>query len=141
MGRFYETTFGVYFDDLDLFGILHNARYLLLFERAIGEFWGHLGLGGLGEAASSPDWHHLVRANSIEYLSPVEGVGEVRVRLSVEKLGRTSLVFALRVMPMDEDRDHAVGTRVLVSVDRENRRPTPWTDGFRERLAPYLAAD
>jgi acyl-CoA thioester hydrolase len=31
--RFHEAIHGVYFDDLDAFQILHNARYLLLFER------------------------------------------------------------------------------------------------------------
>ena len=40
--RFYETIHGVYFDDLDGFQILHNARYLLLFERTIGAFWQRL---------------------------------------------------------------------------------------------------
>jgi acyl-CoA thioester hydrolase len=33
--RFHERVHGVYFDDLDAFQILHNARYLLLFEHAI----------------------------------------------------------------------------------------------------------
>ncbi len=37
--RFHEQVHGVYFDDLDAFQILHNARYLLLFERTIGSFW------------------------------------------------------------------------------------------------------
>ena len=39
MPRFHEQVMGVYFDDLDAFRILHNARYLLLFERTIGSFW------------------------------------------------------------------------------------------------------
>ena len=29
----------IYFDDLDVFGVLHNARYPLLIERTIGAFW------------------------------------------------------------------------------------------------------
>ena len=37
--RFYEAIHGVYFDDLDALQILHNSRYLLLFERTIGSFW------------------------------------------------------------------------------------------------------
>ncbi|MBT3219590.1 MAG: acyl-CoA thioesterase, partial [Proteobacteria bacterium] len=66
-GRFHEEVMGVYFDDLDAFHILHNARYILLFERTLGSFWQLLGLGGLREEGL-PDRFHFVRANHIEYL-------------------------------------------------------------------------
>ena len=33
--RFHESIHGVYFDDLDALQILHNSRYLVLFERTI----------------------------------------------------------------------------------------------------------
>ena len=135
--RFYEQVHGVYFDDLDAFQILHNARYLLYFERTVGGFWRHLGWGGLLDAQSNPDQFHLVRANQVEYLRPVVGVGEVRVRVWVEKLGRTSLTFAFCLLPLDEDRPYATGTRVVVRVDPTTRKPTEWTASFREKLAPY----
>ncbi|WP_373047815.1 acyl-CoA thioesterase [Vulgatibacter sp.] len=136
--RFYETTHGVYFDDLDAFQILHNARYVLLIERTIGSFWKQLGQrGGLLDFAANPDMSHLVRANHIQYDRPVTGVGEVRVRIWVEKLGSTSLTFGFRVLPLDEDVDYATGSRVLVRIDPETRKPVPWTDALREKLAPY----
>ena len=138
MARFFESIHGVFFDDLDPFEILHNARYLLLFERTIGRFWAHLGWGGVLDAQHNPDQFHLVRANHVEYLRPVRGVGEVRVRLTVAKLGRTSLVFRFRVMPLDQDLDYATGTRAVVRVDPDTMRSTPWTDAFRARLAPYI---
>jgi len=138
MARFFESIHGVFFDDLDPFEILHNARYLLLFERTIGQFWAHLGWGGVLDAQHNPDQFHLVRANHVDYLSAVRGVGQVRVRLTVAKLGRTSLVFRFRLLPLDEDRDHAVAARVVVRVDPDTLEPTPWTDAFREHLAPYV---
>jgi len=138
MARFFESIHGVFFDDLDPFEILHNARYLLLFERTIGQFWAHLGWGGVLDAQHNPDQFHLVRANHVDYLSAVRGVGQVRVRLTVAKLGRTSLVFRFRLLPLDEDRDHAVASRVVVRVDPDTLQPTPWTDAFREHLAPYV---
>ncbi len=138
--RFFEAIHGVYFDDLDAYQILHNSRYVLMFERTIGEFWERLGfLRNLGPSASPDQWH-VVRENHLEYLRPVEGVGRVRVRIWIEKLGRTSLVFGFLALPLDEDVPFARGTRVLVRVDRETRRPVPWTDDFRERLRPYLDA-
>ena len=95
--RFHEAIHGVYFDDLDALQILHNSRYLLLFERTIGSFWNRMGWSGSLDDASHPDRFQLVRMNHIEYLRPVTGMGEVRVRIWVEKLGRTSLVIAHRL--------------------------------------------
>jgi acyl-CoA thioester hydrolase len=137
MGRFHEQIMGVYFDDLDAFYILHNARYLVLFERTLGAFWEHVGMGSF-EPESAGDHCHLVRANTIEYLAPVKGTGRVRVRVWVEKLGRTSLTFGFRVMPMDQDLDHAIGTRTIVRVDPKTQRPLSWTDAFRAHLGPWV---
>ena len=135
--RFHETLHGVYFDDLDAFHILHNARYLLLFEHAIGSFWRRLGWAGVLDFNTNPDQYHLVRANHLEYKRPVVSTGEVRVRVWVDRLGRSSLTFGLRVMPLDEDVDFATGERVVVRVDAETKRPLPWTDSFREQLLPF----
>ena len=137
--RFHECVHGVYFDDLDAFQILHNARYLVLFEHAIGSFWRHLGWGGALDFNSNPDQFHLVRMNHVEYLRPISGTGEVRIRVWVAKLGTTSLTFGLRVMPMDEDVEHATGQRVIVRVHPDTRAPTPWSDEFRESVAAYRA--
>lgn len=136
--RFHEVVHGIYFDDLDAFKILHNARYVLLFERTIGAFWELLGAAGPLGAMAEPDQYHLVRSNHIEYLRPVTGqMGKVRVRVWIERLGTTSLTFGLRLLPMDEDVDCARGSRVVVKVDPESKRPTPWTDELRARLEPY----
>ncbi len=137
--RFHERAHGVYFDDLDAFQILHNARYLVLFEHAVGSFWRLLGWGGDLDFDGNPDQYHLVRANHIEYHRPVRGTGQVRVRVWVHHLGRTSLTFGLRVMPMDQDIDHATGQRVIVRVDPLTQRPAPWTDTFREQIGPFCA--
>lgn len=139
MSRFHEQILGVYFDDLDAFYILHNARYLLLFERTLGSFWESVGVGGF-EPQSAGDHCHLVRSNTIEYLRPVRGTGRVRVRVWVHKLGTTSLTFGFRVMPMDEDVDNATGTRTIVRVDPSTQRAIPWTDAFREHLAPWVTS-
>lgn len=135
--RFHEQVHPVYFDDLDAFQILHNSRYVLLFERTVGSFWRHLGWSG-NYSQDASDRFHLVRANSLEYLRPVEGVGDVRVRIHVEKVGTTSLIFGFRMLPMDQDVEYATGTRTIVRVDPQTRRPVPWSDGFKKTLAPYL---
>lgn len=137
MARFHEQVMGVFFDDLDAFQILHNARYILLFERTLGSFWLEVGLGTF-DTAGATDHLHLVAHNSVDYLSPVRGVGRVRVRVYVDSIGRSSLVFRFSVMPMDEDREHARGKRVIVRFDPETQRSTPWSDDFRRRIAPWV---
>ncbi|MBL9038415.1 MAG: acyl-CoA thioesterase [Archangium sp.] len=136
--RYHEAVHGVYFDDLDALGILHNARYVLLVERTIGSFWQRVNGGGSAAPSKRPDWFQLVRTNSIEYLKPVEGTGEVRVRVWLEKLGTTSLTFGFCVMPMDLDVDHAVGTRVMVCVDPQSRKPAPWSEAFRQQVDGFV---
>jgi acyl-CoA thioesterase FadM len=44
----------------------------------------------------------------------------------------------MRVLPLDQDDDHARGTRTLVRVDPATWRPVPWSDEFRAALAPYV---
>lgn len=137
--RFHEQVMGVYFDDLDAFQVLHNARYLLLFERTIGSFWKMLGWGSLLLPADNPDQYHVVRANHILYDRPVRGVGEVRVRIWVEKLGRTSLTFGMRLLPIDDDQAYCTGTRTIVRVDPDSFQPVPWTAELRRQLAGFVA--
>jgi len=139
MKRFHEQVMGVYFDDLDPYQILHNARYLLLFERTVGSFWMELGMGGFQDP-SAPDRFHFVRANSMEYLAPVRGVGSVRARVWIDKLGRSSLTFGFQLMPMDSDQVCAKGSRTIVRIDPDTYRPVPWTDAFRATVAPWLDA-
>ncbi|MBX2801643.1 MAG: thioesterase family protein [Myxococcales bacterium] len=135
--HFHEQIMGVYFDDLDAFYILHNARYLLLFERTLGSFWEASGVGAF-EPHSAGDHHHLVRANTIEYLRPVRGTGRVRVRVWVDRVGRTSLTFRFRMMQLDADVSYAEGTRTIVRVNPTTQRPEPWTDAFRDKIGPYV---
>lgn len=137
--RFHEVIHGVYFDDLDIFGVLHNARYPLLLERTIGDFWKKMGWGGLSELHRNPDQFHLVRVNHLEYIRAVEGIDDVRVRIWVKKLGTSSLTFGFSVLPTDEDTVFAEGYRVLVCIDQDKRRPKPWSNDFREALKPYRA--
>ena len=98
-----------------------------------------MGWGSLARLQEDPDQFHLVRVNHFEYERAVEGVDEVRVRVWVQKLGTTSLIFSFSVLPIDEDLPYCTGHRVLVCVDPKHRQPTPWSDNFRQKLQPYRA--
>ena len=136
--RFHEAIQAVYFDDFDAFRILHNARYLLFVERTIGSFWLRLGWQGTMSVDGNPDAFHVVRANHIEYHVPVDRMGDVRVRVWIDRLGVSSVVFGFAVLSADAGVEHASGQRVLVCIDPATRRKQAWSHTFRSAVTPFV---
>src|SRR5690242_14693410 len=124
----------VHFDMLDLLGIMHNALYLVLFERARTEFWNAIGYGWKEAEA---DWPYYVARNEINYRAPINTEMEVAVTVTVRALGNSSLTFAHTIL-LPDGTLAAEGKTVLVRVDNDAHRPMPWSDAFRARLAPYI---
>ena len=123
----------VHFDMLDLLGILHNAAYLLLFERARTDFWrAH----GLSKNVEGFDWPYYVAHNEIDYRAPIMAEQEVTVKVWVSDLGRSGVTFAHEIFT-EEGILAAEGKTVLVRVDAETKRPTPWSEEFRALITPY----
>lgn len=123
----------VWFDELDLVGVLHNARYAVHAERATTAWF-----DSRPELADSPDHFHLVKAYEVEFRAPIADQGEYDVELRVAKLGRTSCTYGFRIVGIDGT-VYAVGTRTIVRVDRD-KRPVAWDAGFR-RIHGDLAAE
>jgi acyl-CoA thioester hydrolase len=57
----------VHFDDFDPIGLVHNARYALLIERAVAAFWGRLGHAFDRGRPTTPDTFNVVKEFSISY--------------------------------------------------------------------------
>jgi acyl-CoA thioester hydrolase len=98
----------VHFDDLDALGLLHNARYPLLVERAWGEFLEEHGFRFAGDWVAAGDACNAVKELRISYEAPVTEPGTV-----------------------DGSVTYARGTRVLVRLDPVTMRPAPWSEDFR----------
>ena len=125
----------IYWDQLDLLGVLHNAAYPALFERARTAFWRSLGIDGYQD--KDLDFPYYVVRNEINYLMPLTSEQEIRVRVFVEKIGRTSLTFGHDIF----DNAHnqvSVGSTTIVRIDPETKAPIPWSDNMRRMLAPYV---
>src|ERR1051326_6462229 len=132
----FESRQRVHFDMLDLLGMLHNAAYLLLFERARTEFWrAH----GLLKSAEGLDWPYFVARNEIDYRAPITTEQDVTVTVWVSAVGRSSVTFAHEIIA-ENGVLAAEGRTVLVRVDAETKRPTPWSEEFRALIAPYRKA-
>ncbi|GII62690.1 thioesterase [Sphaerisporangium krabiense] len=125
----------VHFDDLDAMGLLHNARYGVLVERAISAFWAELGWHFDPARSRFKDVFLAVREFQITYHVPIMGVGEPLVQFWIEHMGTTSGVYGFRVLSPDGETVHAEGRRVNVNLDPATLRPTPFTDETREAAA------
>lgn len=120
----------IWFDELDMVGVMHNARYAIHVERAMTA-WYH----SLADVDES-DALNVVRQYDIEFVQPfTRERGELVVEVSLERRGRTSAVFSFRCLSYPQGADgpevlHARGIRAIVKVSPGDLRPSPWSERF-----------
>jgi acyl-CoA thioester hydrolase len=121
----------VHFDDLDSQGLVHNSRFAVMLERSLTDFWESQGYTYRADQPRHPDTSVIVAEYSITYRAPVRGTGDIYIHFWVEKLGRTSVVYAFRVLSADKQTVHAQGRRVHIHFDPETLSTAPWADETR----------
>ncbi|MEV0718109.1 thioesterase family protein [Asanoa sp. NPDC050611] len=135
----------IHYDDLDQMGIVHNARYAVLLERALSSYWEEHGFSIANGRPTAPDVFHAVVEFTINYRTPISGTGDVLIHFWLDKFGRTSGVYGFRVTSADGATVHAEGHRSIVRLDPATMRPTDWTPAAREVAAtltkPTLATE
>ncbi len=114
----WTSSFGVYFDDLDLNGHLHNARLVVLVERAQTELFERLGGAWSRAGDRHEDLRYVVRELHLEFTAPVTSPGRLRIGLQAREIGRTSAVYGFRCRFGTEDAEVAIGP----SGHRQGRR-------------------
>lgn len=125
----------IYLEDLDGFGMLHHARYAVLFDNAVIDFWHEAGW------VFDPSQAVLAIKNlQLTYHAPVVGIGDVDVHLWVERAGRTSVTYRVQVMSPDREVLYAEGSRVVVFLDAQTLRPTPIPADIWDKAEPLLGA-
>lgn len=120
----------VRWSDQDLLGHVNNARMITLIEEARIK-WLHemksvkITGGGL-----------LVARQSIDYLLPVMYGPELKLTISMSKIGNSSFTVNTRG---DQSGQKVFNSEVvLVHLNRETGKPAPITDVVRGFLAEYL---
>jgi acyl-CoA thioester hydrolase len=121
----------VHVDDLDPMGMVHNARYPLLIERALATFWARHGHTFRDGRPTTPDAFNVVREFNISYRAPIRGTGDVVVHFWLEHLGSSSGVYKFRLLSTDGATVFAEGRRVVIKLDQKTLRPSPWTPEAR----------
>ena len=131
----------VHFDELDAMHMLHNARFFIHMERTASAFLRELGRQWEPVVADNPDQFSVVKTQTIDYRVPFLGTGDLRVEMSVVKLGRTSCSPEFLFTNPDASVVYARGERTIVKLDSVTLRPSPWTTDFREAVSNLIRED
>lgn len=115
--------------DLDHQNHVNNAVYATYFETGRVMLL-HDTLGGLARGGNT----FVVARLEVNYLSELHWPGSVTIGTGVERIGRSSIVFAQAVFA--GGRCAASGRSTLVLVDGGSRRPTRLPDDLLQRLQP-----
>ncbi|UVI36495.1 acyl-CoA thioesterase [Brevibacterium spongiae] len=126
----FELSPEVRWSDQDLLGHVNNARMITLIEECRVRWMheiraGHITGGGL-----------LVARQTIDYLIPVMYGPELKMTVTVKKLGNSS--FTVNTRGDQDGRQVFDHDCVLVHIDRETQKPAPLTPELRAVFEPYL---
>ena len=134
-------TVNIYFDDLDAMGVVHNGRYAILLERALGAYWTRAGWTCDPGQPRFAEVFFVVREFTITYHVPISRIGTVQVQLWLDHLGTTSVVFGFKALSDDGTVVHAEGRRVQVRLDPVTLRPARIGAQLRKACRPLLASE
>jgi acyl-CoA thioester hydrolase len=126
--------FATRWNDNDQYGHLNNTVYYEAMDTAVNAWMiGSAGLEPQGDAIA------LCAASSCEFLASASFPEALEVGVAVERLGTTSVTWALGILRAGEDEPIATGRFVHVFVDAATRRPTPVPASVRSAIEAHLA--
>jgi len=116
--------------DNDMYGHLNNAVYYQLFDSAIN---GWLITGAGVDVMALPELG-VVAESGCRYFRELEYPRPIDVGVRVERLGRSSITYALGLFDAEADELAALGHWVHVYIDRTSRSTVPIPPAVRELL-------
>ena len=133
----FESLKAIRFHHCDPAGIVFYPQYFVLMNELV-EDWFNEGLGIDFARFHTEDRLGIPMAHiECDFLAPSK-VGEtLAFRLSVRKIGASSLTLAVEARAGEETRVRA--TLVVVQASLDTRRAVPFDPGFRTKLARYAA--
>jgi acyl-CoA thioester hydrolase len=125
----------VRWDDIDAFGHLNNAKYLVLFQEARVQ-WSFIQEKVRTEAPTLTEM--VVARAEVDFIAPIyEGGLFYDVTLWVETIGGSSFKLSYEVTGADGT-IFAKGMTVQVAVDLQTKKSRPLSDTERAFLTQYL---
>jgi acyl-CoA thioester hydrolase len=116
--------------DNDMYGHLNNAVYYELFDSAIN---GWLITGAGADVLALPELG-VVAESGCRFFRELEYPRRLDVGVRVERLGRSSITYALGLFDGEQEDLAALGHWVHVYIDRTSRTPLPIPVAVRELL-------
>ncbi|KRE56084.1 thioesterase family protein [Phycicoccus sp. Soil748] len=116
--------------DNDMYGHLNNAVYYELFDSAIN---GWLISGAQVDVLALPELG-VVAESGCRFFRELEYPHALDVGVRVERLGRSSITYALGLFGADTEQVAALGHWVHVYIDRTTRGTVPIPTAVRELL-------
>ncbi len=125
--------FATRWNDNDQYGHLNNTVYYEAMDTAINTWMmGNGGLDPQGDAIA------LCAASSCEFHSSASFPDPLEVGIGIERLGTTSITWALGILRPGDDEAIATGRFVHVFVDAISRTPTPLPVQIRSAIERHL---
>jgi len=119
----------VRFWDVDVYGHVFNTRYLVYFDDVLTDGFAAAGISFLPEENGGVRF--VVAHLECDFVGEATLGDELITTLTVERLGRTSITFALETRNEPDNRVVVRGREVYVVVDAETGKPTPIPDEVR----------
>jgi len=129
------TTITTRWADNDAYGHVNNTVYYEWFDTAVNRWLVEAGLLDIERG----DPIGLVVQTGCSYFAPLAFPDDVDVGIAIERLGSSSVAYRIGVFASGAAEPAAQGHFTHVYVDRQNRRPAPLPDAWRERLASLQA--
>lgn len=116
--------------DNDVYGHVNNVAYYAYFDTAVNRVL----IERCGLDIHEGAVIGLVVETGCRYHAPLSFPAELEVGVAVERLGTSSVAYAVGVFEAGAERSAADGRFVHVYVDRQSRKPTPLPDAMRAGL-------
>ena len=107
--------------DNDHYGHVNNVAYYSFFDTAVNGFL----MEATGIDIRDLPAIGIVAESSCRFLSAISFPDAIHAGLAAERVGTSSVVYAVALFRGEDDVPCAVGRFVHVYVDRETRRPVP----------------
>lgn len=120
--------------DNDVYGHVNNAIYYSFFDTTVSGWLVDQGIVDYERGQIIG----LAVDSQCSYFAPISFPAAITGGMRVDRLGRSSVTYAVGIFRGDEDRASAAGTFTHVYVDRETRRPRPLADDVRAKLETVL---
>lgn len=130
----YHHALGTRWADNDVYGHVNNVVYYSYFDTAVNAFL--IGAGVLNPQAG--DVIGLVVETGCQYFAPLSFPERLTAGLGVERLGNSSVRYAVGIFREGEDTPAAQGHFVHVYVDSGTRRPVSLPRPLRAVLESIL---